>query len=112
VEAALACLRRGEAVLVFPEGTRIRRPGLGEPREGVAWLAARARVPVLPVHVRGSWGPERRWFRRGGVSVRIGEPFCLEGTEGGREARERLPEMAGRILAAIHGLAEAAQKRP
>lgn len=56
-----AALRRSEAVLaegaplaVFPEGTRRRGPVLGDLFHGVAYLALRQGVPVVPVGVGGS----------------------------------------------------------
>ncbi len=62
IESALAALRGGAALLVFPEGTRIRRKGLGPAREGIALLAARGNVPIVPVHLKGTWSEERKMF--------------------------------------------------
>jgi cytidylate kinase len=109
VETVLDLLGAGRAVLVFPEGTRIRRPGLGPPREGIAWLAAKARIPVVPVYLKGTWGPERRWFRAGGITVRFGEPVRFDPLPAGRAGREQLPDLADRILQAIAALEPARQ---
>jgi cytidylate kinase len=103
-------LRSGGALLVFPEGTRILRPGLGEPLEGVAWIASRADVPILPVHLRGTWAGQRRWFRRGGIRVRIGEPFRLPAPPGGRARRSEYPGIAERILDAVRQLDEGSKR--
>ena len=104
IEGALHVLRGGGALLVFPEGTRIRRPGLGPPHEGVALLAARAGVPILPVHLRGSWSAERRWLRPGGLRIRFGEPFRLPPVPPGRAGRAAFPGIAARIMEAIERL--------
>lgn len=48
----LATLKRGEVLIVFPEG-ELRPPGpLGELNRGVVWFAERAGVPVVPVASR------------------------------------------------------------
>jgi 1-acyl-sn-glycerol-3-phosphate acyltransferase len=50
-EAALALLRAGTPVLIFPEGTRSPELGVGVFRTGAFELAARAGVPIVPLFV-------------------------------------------------------------
>ncbi len=48
----LQALKRGEALVVFPEG-ELRPPGaLGELNKGVVWFAEKAGVPIVPVASR------------------------------------------------------------
>ncbi|MBD3371718.1 MAG: 1-acyl-sn-glycerol-3-phosphate acyltransferase [Candidatus Coatesbacteria bacterium] len=54
VRLALKLLKENRAVLIFPEGTRIRRDGLGRPHPGVAMIAARSGAPVLPIYIHDS----------------------------------------------------------
>jgi 1-acyl-sn-glycerol-3-phosphate acyltransferase len=79
--AARSVLDAGDVVVILPEGTRSRDGVLAEPRPGVALLATRTGVPVLPVGVsntdqllgRGSAVP-----RIGTpVTMRVGAPFTL-----------------------------------
>ncbi len=98
IDRSMNVLREGCALLVFPEGTRIRRPGFGEPKEGIAMLAARAEVPIVPVHIRGSWPEERRRLRRPKVRIRFGRPFLLEKVPAGRAGRSRFPGIAREIM--------------
>ena len=58
---SLAVLQGGEPLMVFPEGTRRDGPLVGELREGAAYLALRAGVPLVPI---GLAGTERALSRR------------------------------------------------
>jgi 1-acyl-sn-glycerol-3-phosphate acyltransferase len=80
--AAKAVLDRGDVLCIFPEGTRSFDGVMGEPRPGVAMLATRESVPILPVGVSGS-----DWFLgrgkalprlRAPIRLHIGKPFTLE----------------------------------
>lgn len=101
---ALALLARGEGLLVFPEGTRIRRRGFGEPKAGIGLLALRSGVPVVPCFIEASWEPRRSWRRRMPARVRYGPPFHPR--DPGRGAgRDRYVEAARAIMASIAALA-------
>ena len=54
VRVALARLQEGEVIGVFPEATRVSHWGTLPPKRGAAWLAVRARVPLVPVAVIGT----------------------------------------------------------
>ena len=47
-------LAGGEPLVMFPEGTRRSGPLVSDLREGVAYLALRAGVPVVPIGIGGS----------------------------------------------------------
>ena len=51
VEGAVERLRAGDPVLIFPEGTRSPRDGLGQFRRGAFAIAKAAEVPVVPLHI-------------------------------------------------------------
>lgn len=100
---ALDVLAAGEVVLMAPEGTR--HPALQEGREGIAYLAARAEVPVIPVAVEGTEGfPSvsfRRW-RGPGARVVLGRPFRFHGPA--RPAREQLRRMTDEAMGVLAGM--------
>lgn len=76
IQECVACLERGEALVVFPEGKISTDGNLQPAHEGLAFIAARARVPVIPIGIAGTyevWPLGTRIPHRGRITVRIGE---------------------------------------
>ncbi|WP_345039891.1 lysophospholipid acyltransferase family protein [Georgenia daeguensis] len=119
--AAEKAVRRGECVVIFPEGTFTRDPDLWPmtARTGAARLALSTRVPVIPVT---QWGAHRimprytarfRPFPRTPVTVVAGPPVGLEDLYGRPVDQEVLREATTRIMAALTAqLAEIRGERP
>jgi glycerol-3-phosphate dehydrogenase (NAD(P)+) len=75
IETARAILARGDCVVVFPEGTRVRPGPLGAPRRGVGRLALESGAAVVPIAVIGTEDVRRGWrIRPRKVRVRAGRP--------------------------------------
>ncbi|MEN0019692.1 MAG: lysophospholipid acyltransferase family protein, partial [Planctomycetota bacterium] len=55
IRTILAELKRGRAVMIFPEGSRTFDGALGEFQRGVALLVKKAKCPVLPVAIEGAF---------------------------------------------------------
>jgi len=69
-------LERGDCVVVFPEGTRVRRGPLQSPRRGIGRLALETGAPVAPVAVIGTDAVRRGWrIRPRKVRLRVGRPM-------------------------------------
>jgi 1-acyl-sn-glycerol-3-phosphate acyltransferase len=66
---ALDVLKAGQALLMFPEGSRMRDGELHPPRPGVGMMAVHAGVPIVPVFISGSNRQKQWWYR--GERVRI-----------------------------------------
>ncbi len=72
---AIEVLRQGRALLMFPEGSRMRDGELHPARPGVGMLAVNADVPILPVFVSGSQRPSKWLYRGAMVRVSFGAPW-------------------------------------
>lgn len=106
VDTALALLERGEAVALYPEGTRSRYGEMLPFLLGAAWLAVRTGSPIVPAGVVGTgrqpgWdGRVAPWIRKH-VRVRFGPPLPVERIEDARERRLRAQaitqDLSGRV---------------
>lgn len=105
ISEATKLLAGGALVGMFPEGTRNRSEdaeALGEAHGGVAFIASRAGVPVVPVGIDGTRDalPAGRSFPvRTSVMIRFGEPFVQESTSTDRKTQ--LAEFTSQIMSHI-----------
>jgi acyl carrier protein len=77
-------VKGGASLIVFPEATFQRRPGLMAFRAGAFQAAALAGVPVAPVAIRGArsvWRDGTWWLRRSPVAVSFAPPVMPEGAD-------------------------------
>ena len=82
--AATALAHEGRLLVVFPEGTFTRQPGLLEFFTGAFKIASEAGIPVYPGVLRGTRSILRsdQWFpRRGRIAVEILEPVVPRGID-------------------------------
>ncbi|MCP2327766.1 1-acyl-sn-glycerol-3-phosphate acyltransferase [Hamadaea flava] len=107
-KAALAALKAGEVVGIFPEATISQSFTVKEIKNGAVRLAAAAEVPLIPMAL---WGTQRMWTkgrprtltkRNLPISVLIGEPM--------RPARrDKSDEVTAALRARMAGLLDRAQ---
>jgi 1-acyl-sn-glycerol-3-phosphate acyltransferase len=76
--AAQMVRERGISLLIFPEGGRSRDGSLGQFKEGGAYIAIQASVPLVPVALMGTrevlpFGSGH--IQKGNVTMRIGDPI-------------------------------------
>ncbi|HWM93363.1 MAG TPA: AMP-binding protein [Thermoanaerobaculia bacterium] len=85
-------VRDGESLVIFPEGTFTRIPGLRPFRMGTFVVAAQTGAPVVPVAIRGARSKLRgdEWFpRRGGVELSVLSPVRPDGSDWAAAVRLR-----------------------
>lgn len=99
LDPAIAALRAGWCLGVFPEGRISPDLEPGQPHTGVARMAAAAGVPVLPV---GLWGSHRVWTRgrwprpaRVAEAVAVGQPVAVDADEDPGSAAQRIMTAVG-----------------
>ena len=103
MEAARIISDRGVSVLIFPEGGRSAE-GLREFKEGAAYIAIKAGVPVVPVAIVGMREllPMGSYhLRSGDVVLRVGDPIPTKEMKASERAEltERLYREVSRLLA-------------
>ncbi|TML07364.1 MAG: 1-acylglycerol-3-phosphate O-acyltransferase, partial [Actinobacteria bacterium] len=96
MRTAREILERGDCVLVFPEGTRVRPGPLGRPKRGVGRLALETGAPVIPVAVFGTEKVRRGWrIRPHKVRIRAGRPLRFP------QVDQPSPQLAGAVTERI-----------
>jgi 1-acyl-sn-glycerol-3-phosphate acyltransferase len=81
IKETLRRLKRGEAVLIFPEGTRSLDGQIAPLKPGFFSIAKRSKCPVVPVAIAGAYEvwPRHRWLPGiGRIAVYVGEPISPE----------------------------------
>ena len=105
---AMDVLRGGSALLMFPEGSRMRDGELHPARPGVGMMAVHANVPIVPCSISGSNRPGSWVWRRTRVRIWFGPARTwqdLAGPEGdltpGRALYQRVGDGVMREIAAL-----------
>lgn len=107
LKAALRLLKEGEMVGLFPEGTRTPDGNLQPARGGIGFLIAKARVPVIPAYVGGTFralARHHRFPRPARVTVRFGDPILpeeLDALGAGRESHQTIADLIMTRIAAL-----------
>ncbi|MDQ4007626.1 MAG: 1-acyl-sn-glycerol-3-phosphate acyltransferase [Actinomycetota bacterium] len=112
--AAVAAVRQGECVVVYPEGTITRDPDLWPMvgKTGAARIALSSDVPVIPTAQWGAqqilspYGRRPHLLPRKTIQVRVGEPVDLADLRAQKLSPKVLREATDRIMAAITALLE------
>lgn len=113
-DAAVAAVRAGECVVVYPEGTLTRDPDLWPMtgKSGAARIALETGCPVIPV---GQWGAHEllppyakkpHLFPRKHIVMKAGDPVDLSDLLARPRTAEVTSQATARIMAALTALVE------
>lgn len=103
---AIRRLRKGEPLVIFPEGTRQSAGLLGDPEAGVGLLAAKLNVPIVPVYIHGTESvlpKHARALNLSKISVYFGKQIFVE-------RRTPYQETARMVMESIRRLSWSASK--
>jgi 1-acyl-sn-glycerol-3-phosphate acyltransferase len=114
---AEAAVRRGESVVLYPEGTITTNVDLTPMRgkTGIARLALSTGAPVVPV---GQWGAQwlggkgrsMKYFGHRLIMFNVGEPMTFPGFVGKQEDPDVRREVTDRIMAEVDRLVRELRK--
>jgi 1-acyl-sn-glycerol-3-phosphate acyltransferase len=106
IKASLKLLKKGEMVLIFPEGTRTSDGEIGPFRPGFTTLAARSNAFILPVAIEGAfrvWPRTKKFPGLGRIRVHYGKPIP-HAEIAGRDEKEVLVEVQRRVRECLEQL--------
>ncbi len=106
-------LRSGEPLVIFPEATRFSGPEVQPLKDGAAFIAARAGVPVVPVGIGGgerSWPKGAKFLKPTKMAIIVGQPIYPERpADGGRVKRSEVKRITAHLHATLQTLFNEAQ---
>lgn len=98
IRSAFSILKDGRAMLIFPEGHRVKDGETAKAQPGVAMIAQRAKVPVIPVFIDG----KLKWMSK--ITIRYGKAVDLTKYYDRRISSAECQEMADEILKEMYAL--------
>lgn len=105
IRAALGALEKGWAVGIFLEGTRTADGHITSPKLGAAMVAAKAKVPILPICL---WGTEKilsssTFPQSVPITIRIGDLIPAP-TSNKRAELEKVTSQCTAVINSLHDL--------
>jgi 1-acyl-sn-glycerol-3-phosphate acyltransferase len=92
IRGVMARMKKGEVLVITPEGTRSKVGHLIEGKPGVSYLAVKMEYPLVPVGISGTFDPlffgQLKHFKRPHITLRIGPSFSLPPLPNGSQGRD------------------------
>ena len=115
LERCLAVVNGGEPLVLYPEGTRLSGPHIGKLFDGVAYVATKCNVPIVPVGIAGTeraMGKGAKFVRPAKMHIEIGPPIMPAATHGGgRVPRDVLHQVTEQLQVELQHLFDLAQTK-
>lgn len=96
VKTALSILKEEKVMMIFPEGTRVKKGQTVEAKPGVAMFAIHAKTPIIPIKIDGEYGFMKR------ITVIYGEP--MDFSEYGKLPTEELKKLSQGVMDKIYSM--------
>lgn len=106
LRAASEILSRGEALIMFPGGTRDQSGEVRDPKSGVGYLACMNEADVVPAYITGANRLSGAFRRAVRLRVAFAEPMRAEKAESSDEYRaftQRVADEIGRLRLEVEG---------
>jgi 1-acyl-sn-glycerol-3-phosphate acyltransferase len=107
VRAILARMKAGGILVIAPEGTRSKTESMAEGKPGVAYLAMKAGMPILPVALAGTEDrsviDRLKHFKKSEIKIVVGPAFMLPPVKG-REREAAMKVYTDEIMCRIGAL--------
>lgn len=98
IRKSISILKDGGVLGIFPEGTRNKSKSQIKAQPGVALIAVKSNVKILPVGISS----EYKFFGR--IDVKIGKPMDLSNYYSKKLSTEELETISKNVMIKIHGL--------
>jgi 1-acyl-sn-glycerol-3-phosphate acyltransferase len=97
-------MKSGGILVMAPEGTRSKTEAMAEGKPGVAYLAMKAGVPIVPIGLVGTEDrvilEHLKQFKKSKIRIIVGAPFILQPIKG-RISDETLKQYTDEIMCRI-----------
>lgn len=124
IREAQARLAQGRSIVIYPEGKLNNNEGLYRAGNGAAMLAAKARVPVVPLgfyvardnilmikrRVFGDYVSTGGWQWRGALLLRFGDPMLVEPNRENGQRQLNLRLVTTEIMEQVRRLVDEARR--
>ena len=110
LKRAIATLKEGQVIGLFPEGTRSPDGHMREAKGGIGFLIAKGDVPVVPIYISGTHaafpkGADK--FRPSRIFARVGKPITPEEIRAAMPVKGDYEAVGALIMRRIRELADA-----